>query len=124
MVVNLSIPDELYAHYVTQNPQNPGKAMVKQLKRFAGVKPGDRAITVFGDDLAELQRVAARSVETPKQVIKLVEDALTCKGEGIEIRLTDGQRGRIRQDAKFWQQDPGVYASKEVQVIVDARFGA
>lgn len=123
MVVNLSIPDDLYAHYVEMNKQNPGKAMVKQLKRFADVKPGSRCIVVFGDELAELTRLAEKSVETPQDLVKLVSKALHVRGEGVSVKFTEAQRNRMRQDAKFWQKDPGVYASEKLQVMVDTAFG-
>jgi len=123
MVVNLSVPDDLYAHYVEMNKQNPGKAMVKQLQRFSEIRPGARAIVISGDELAELQRLAEKSVETPKDIVKLVSQALHVEEEGVKVKFTEQQRNRMRQDAKFWSQDPGVYASKKLQAMVDTAFG-
>lgn len=124
MVVNLSIPDELYAQYVEMNKTNPGKAMVKQLKRFADVNPSTRVVILQDEVLAELQRLAERSLETPRDILSLVEKALTVEGEGVKVKFTDVQRNRMRQDAKFWNEDPGVYASKKLQNMVDTAFGA
>jgi len=124
MVVNLSIPDELYAQYVEMNKTNPGKAMVKQLKRFADVNPSTRVVILQDESLAELQRLAERSLETPRDILSLVEKALTVEGEGVKVKFTDVQRNRMRQDAKFWNEDPGVYASKKLQNMVDTAFGA
>jgi len=123
MVVNLSIPDELYALYVGMNKTNPGKAMVKQLQRFGDVNPGTRVVILKDESLAELQRLAERSLETPKDILSLVEKALHIEGEGVQVKFTDVQRNRMRQDAKFWNEDPGVYASKKLQTMVDTAFG-
>ena len=123
MVVNLSIPDDLYAKYVAMNKTNPGKAMVKQLKRFEDVNPATRVVLLFDEPLAELQRLAERSIESPKDVLQLVKKALTVEKDGVEVKFSEAQRARMRQDAKFWSEDPGVYASKKLQSMVDTAFG-
>jgi hypothetical protein len=124
MVVNLSIPDELYSQYVEMNKTNPGKAMVQQLKRFAQINPGKRVVILTDEPLAELQRLAEKSLETPEDILKIVSESLHVKHEGVEVKFTEAQRNRMRQDARFWSQDPGVYASKKLQALVDATFGA
>jgi hypothetical protein len=123
MVLSITISDELYAKYVAMNPQNPHKAIQKQLDRFSEVTPGLRAIVLSGDDLSELQRLAQKSVETPKEVVKLVGDALTIQNEGVEVQISEGQRARLRQEASFWGQDPGKYASDALKTAMHARFG-
>lgn len=123
MVVNLSIPDELYADYVKMNPQNPGKAMVKHLKRFVEVRPNGKALVIAGDTLAEVQRIAEKSVDKPEQLLELLKKAMEIKGEGVKISFTDTQRARMRQEAQFWQKDPGVYASEKLQIMVNTGFG-
>lgn len=91
MVLNLAISDELYAKYVEMNPQNPHKAIQKQLERFSEVKPSSRAIVVTGDELSEIQRAAEREVVTAKDVLKLVREALKVKSEDVEVALSEGQ---------------------------------
>lgn len=123
MVVNLSIPDDLYAKYVEMNKTNPGKAMVKQLRRFAEVSPSTRVVLLHGKPLAELQRLAEKSLETPEQILKLVDEALHVEEDGVKVRFTEAQRNRMKQDAKFWSTSPGEYASKKLQNMVDTAFG-
>jgi hypothetical protein len=123
MVLNISVPDEIYAKYVGMNPQNPHKAIQKQLERFSDVRPGDRAIVVTGDDLSEVQRAAQRSVETPKDIVKLIEEALKVKSEDVEVSLTEGQRNRLRAEASFWGKAPGEYASNALKEAMASRFG-
>lgn len=123
MVINFSIPDEIYQKYVAMNPQNPHKAILKQLDRFQDVRPGDRAIVIAGDDLVSLQRQTQNLVNTPQEVIDLVKNALTVRSEDVNVQLSETQRSRIRQEANFWQKDPGEYASDALKVAVSARFG-
>ena len=124
MVLNISVPDEVYAKYVGMNPQNPHKAIQKQLERFQEVTPGSRVIIVTGDDLSEIQRAAERSVETPADVVKLVREALKVKSEDVEVSLSEGQRNRLRAEAQFWGKTPGEYASNALKEAVASRFGA
>jgi hypothetical protein len=124
MVLNLAISDELYAKYVEMNPQNPHKAIQKQLERFQEVKPSSRAIVITGDELSEMQRAAEREVVTSKDVLKLVQEALKVKSEDVEVALSEGQRNRLREEAKFWGQEPGAYASRMLKEAMASRFGA
>lgn len=124
MVLNISIPDEVYAKYVGMNPQNPHKAIQKQLERFAEVTPSSRVVIITGDDLSEIQRAAERSVETPKDVVKLVQEALKVKSEDVEVSLSEGQRNRLRAEAQFWGKSPGEYASAKLKEVMASRFGA
>jgi hypothetical protein len=123
MVLTITLSDDLYSKYVAMNPQNPQKAIQKQLDRFSEVTPGLRAIVITGDTLSELQRAAQKSVETPAEVLKLVKDALTVEKEGVEVQFSDGQRARLRQEAIFWNQDPGKFASDALRTAMSARFG-
>jgi hypothetical protein len=123
MVVSISIPDDLWEVYVAQNPQNPHRAIVKQLKRFKDVSPADRVVALTGDDLAEVQRISGRQIETVKDLRRLVEDALTLKSDGIKVKITDGQRARIKHEAAFFNRDPEELASEKLEEALHARFG-
>jgi len=124
MVVTLSLSDELYQDYVKINPQNPHKAMVKQLERFKDAKPSDRGIWVTGKELEEIQRAAGRQVETPKEIEELITRALSLKLEDFSVPLSAGQRARLHQDATFWGKTPSQYASEAVKEALANRLGA
>ncbi len=123
MVLTLSIPDELYQDYVKINPQNPHKAIVRQLERFKTALPSDRGIWVTGKELSEIQRAAGRQVETPEDIERLVTEALKLNFDGIDLKLTAGQRARLTQDATFWGRNPNDYASEIAKELFANRFG-
>jgi len=123
MVISLSIPDALWDLYVKHNPTNPHRALVKQLERFKEFSPADRFVMLTGDDLAEVQRVSGRQVENVKDLRRLVEDALTLKTDGIPVKITDGQRARIKHEASFFGREPEDLAAEKLEEALSARFG-
>lgn len=124
MVVTLSLSDELYQDYVKINPQNPHKAMAKQLERFKNAAPSDRGILITGKELEEIQRAAGRQVESAQDIKELVERALSLKFEDFSVGLSAGQRARLDQDAGFWGKTPSVYAGELVKEALANRLGA
>lgn len=123
-VISISIPDELYETFVKQNPQNPSKAIVRHLDKFKSYSFADRAIMLTGEDLAEVQRAAGRTVETPKEVVSLVREALSIKVEGMGVELSEGQRSRLKQMAAFFNQSPEAYGAAQVKEALTAKLGA
>lgn len=123
MVVTMSIPDELYQHYVQMNPQNPGKALIRQLERFKDVGLEKRVLLLHSGDLAEVQRLAGKTVETPEHLVSLVKDALSINVGDFKVALTEGQRKRLKQNAHFFGKTPEEYGSQQVKEIVAAKFG-
>lgn len=123
MVISLSIPDELHSVYVKHNPQNPHKAIVKQLQRFKEFSPADRFVMLTGDDLAEVQRLSGRQIETVADLRRLIEDALTLNTDGIPVKITDGQRARIKHEASFFGREPEQLAAEKLEEALTARFG-
>lgn len=122
-VISISIPDELYDVFVKQNPQNPHKAIVKHLEKFKEFKFSDRAVVLSGRELEEVQRAAGKTVETPQELLKIVQEALSIDVEGMRIQLTEGQRTRLRHMASFFQQPVEEYGAAKVKEALTAQFG-
>jgi IMP dehydrogenase/GMP reductase len=123
MVVQLSVPDEVYQTYVKYNKTNPHRAMAKQLEKFQTAHPGMRGVYVTGDELAKIQSIADRQVSTPKDLVDIVKSSLTIPVEGIGIELTKGQRERMAQEAQFFSQEPEAYAKQILTEAFRTRFG-
>lgn len=122
-VISLSIPDELYEVFVKQNPQNPHKAIVRHLDKFKDFHFSDRAIVLTGDELSEVQRAAGKTVETPKELLTLVRDALSIDVDGMKVQLTEGQRARLRHMASFFNQPINEYGAMKVKEALSNQFG-
>ncbi len=124
MVVTLSIPDDLYQDYVKMNPQNPHKNMVKQLERFKKIPLASATLVFSPDDMKRLTKTVQLSVESPSQLLDILEKALSLEIDSVKITLSEGQRKRLESNANFFGKTVPEFLSAQAKEAVLNAFGA
>ncbi len=124
MVVTISIPDELYQVYTKFNPQNPSKAIVKQLERFQTVAPSDKAIVLGPNEQKELVGITNYALDSASQLVEAFKKAISIDVAGVNVPLTEGQRKRLEANAKFFNKSVPEFLTARVKEAVLAHLGA
>jgi hypothetical protein len=122
-VVTLSMPDELLAKYKEFAPDNPNRAVVKQLDRFKEHDPVGRTLIVAPEDLKQLEGLRQLTLETSGQLVGWVRSLKSLKTEGVEVQLTEGQQHRANQMAKFFNQSYDVFVQDCVKRALQSMLG-
>ncbi len=124
MVVTLSIPDDLYQAYVKMNPQNPHKNMVKQLERFKEIPLASATLVFSPDDMKRLTKMTQLSIESPEQLLDILEKTLSLEIDSVKITLSEGQRKRLASNANFMGKTVPEFLSARAKEAVLNAFGA
>lgn len=101
MIVELEIPDTVYKQYQKNDPKNPEKALVANLKQFASVGPGDRVVLVGGKDREALEILLERHIANGGELVTFVKEALKLKLDGVELVPNPDILNLIKQQSDF-----------------------
>lgn len=124
MVISLPVPDELYALYVKYSPTNPQKGILKQLERFKEVSPAEHTLVFSREHLKNLAELTKLGFDTPEDLIKALERALSVDVAGVSVPLTDSQRKRVESFATFFHEPAKDYLTRRIKEMISAVFGS
>ncbi len=119
MILNLSVPDEIYLAYGEfKQYHRPHMAMQESLKRFASVDPGDaRTLVVTGKQRDELEKAAGgKAIDDFQQLLKVVKGAAVLKLDALEIPVPAEVLAFWLGNAEFQGREPAQYIR---EVVVD-----
>lgn len=123
MVRTLSIPDEVDAVYVKHDPALPGRAMSRQLARFAAYGPNDRHLVLPPELIAEVEKVAQRTFETPEKLLAWIRSLITVDVEGASLELTPSQRAVLKARSDFFRKPYSEYATDAIKEAIRNGIG-
>lgn len=124
MVVTVKLDDEVFAAYAAMDRQLPSRAIEKQLVRFKDVKPSDRALFLSTTERQELEKLLERTFENGAQLVARIKQAIAIEVGGSEVPLTETQRRRLTDQARFYAQDPKDLTRRTIQQILFERLGS
>lgn len=124
MVLSLALSDDLYAAYVKHSPQNPQKGIAKQLERFKEVSPAEHTLVFSQKHLKKLAELTKTGFDTPEDLIKALERALSVDVAGVSVPLTDSQRKRVESFATFFAEPTKDYLTRRIKEMVSVVFGS
>ncbi len=124
MILNISIPDEVYSAYGDFGYHRPHQAIADQVKRFAHVNPKDaRALVVTGKERDLIEKALGRTVDDIPQLIKQCEAVTALKiGEAVIVLPEELQKAYAGQ-AEFQGRDPGEWLRDEVVRLLRMNVG-
>lgn len=106
MILNITLPDELFARYADRDPKNPRKAIERALEKFVDVHPDDRLLLVPKNVRQELEKLIGKPIESWDKFLSFFKDALSIKAGEVSVPLTEGQIKRLKTQADFFKKDP------------------
>src|SRR5260221_2995900 len=115
MLVSLKISDEVYEKYAEYDNSNPRLAMEQQLNRFKDISPKDRDLIIPSKARQALEALLGRQIETPEDLVKVVDVMVKIKVGNVEIPLTEGQMKRLLSQAAFWHQPIEKFTTDKVK---------
>lgn len=127
MILNLSIPDELYTRYAQwKGFHRPHMAMQETLKRFADQDPSDaRAFVVNGAQRDELEKAAGGvSIESFDQLLGIVKNAAVLRLGEVEIPVPKDLLAYYLGNAEFLGREPGEHIRGTVVELLRRGAGA
>lgn len=97
MIIQIRIPDELYAKYAERNPKKPQEELEKALADGVGLVPGEQRLVFRGEELKELKRLLEHPVSSVGEVLERVKKFKSIAlPEGAGVELDEGQLFRLR----------------------------
>ena len=115
MILNITLPDEIFARYADRNPANPRKEIEKVLERFVSFDPSDRLLIVPKDVRQELEKLIGGPIEKWEKFLSIFKDALSIRAGEVLVPLTEGQVKRLKGQADFYKRDPLEYTTDMVK---------
>jgi hypothetical protein len=115
MILNITLPDEIFARYADRNPSNPRKEIEKVLERFVAFDPSDRLLIVPKDVRQELEKLIGGPIEKWEKFLSIFKDALSIRAGEVLVPLTEGQVKRLKGQADFYKRDPLEYTTDMVK---------
>ena len=124
MILNISIPDEVYTAYGEYGYHRPHQAIADQAKRFAHVNPKDaRALVMTGKQHDEVEKALGRTVDDVPQLIKQCKAVTSLKIGEVEITLPEELQKAYAGQAEFQGRDPGEWLRGEVVRLLRTNVG-
>ena len=124
MVVTVRVSDDTYSAYQKMNPQAPAKAMEAQLDRFASVTPADRALFLSQAERKEVEQLLESTFVDGADLVKRIKRMVSIEVAGEPVVLSEGQRKRLSDEARYWTKDPGKHAKERVSRLLFEGLGA
>lgn len=118
-VITLSLPDETHAKYVGYAPQNPNKALSRQLQRFEDVSPTDRYLVLTPENLAEIERAAKQTFETLDKLVTWVNEQRRISVAGVDMELSESQLKALEREAAFYDRPLADYLRQRVMTLIN-----
>ncbi len=124
MIVQIRLPDELYAKYAERDPKKPQQEIEKALLEAVELIPGEQRLILRGEELRKVKDLLEHPVST---VGELLEKLTKLKRVGVEgageVELTVGQLTRIKEMAPYMSQTPAEYLKDRVKAGLVAVVG-
>lgn len=125
MIVNLSVPDDVYLAYGEfKSFHRPHMAMQETLKKFQTLDPTDtRAMVLTGEQRNELEKAAGgKAIDDFATLLKVVKGAAVLRLDAVEIPVPADILAFYLGNADFEGREPAEYIrTKLVQML---RLGA
>lgn len=97
MIIQIRIPDELYAHYAERNPKRPQEELEKVLHEAKDILPGEQRILFSASQLRALKDLLEHPVSTAEEVLERIKKfKRVALPEGAEVELDEGQLTRLK----------------------------
>ncbi len=124
MILNISIPDEVYTAYGEFGYHRPHQAIADQVKRYAHVNPKDpRALVVTGPEHSELEKALGRTVDDIPMLIKECKAVTALNIGGEEIVLPEELQKAYAGQAEFQGKPAGEWLRQEVVRLLRLNVG-
>jgi hypothetical protein len=124
MILNISIPDEVYTAYGEFGYHRPHQAIADQVKRFAQVHPKDaRALVVTGKDRDRIEKALGRTVDDVDQMVKQCTDVAALKIGEVSIALPEELQKAYAGQAEFQGRPAGEWLRDEVVRLLRLNVG-
>lgn len=102
MKIALTIPDELYDHFVKKHGVSKAHQVMRQtLEHFKDVDETDRYLVLAGDDRRAIEAIFQTTMDTPAKFIKVLKNMSTAQLGPVEIAFTDDELQRLKAQAVF-----------------------
>lgn len=122
MIVNLKLPDELWADYAAMDPKVPQRAIEKQLERFRKNSIADRILPVGDQARRELEKLRGRPIESAEDLISWIRERMTVDLGEVELALSEDQLVRLKTRADFHRQTPAAHLSQLIKSLLSAHL--
>ncbi len=124
MILNISIPDEVYTAYGEFGYHRPHQAIADQVKRYAHVNPKDpRALVVTGPERGQLEKALGRTVDDIPQLIAQCKAVTALNIGGEEIVLPEELQKAYAGQAEFQGREAGEWLRQEVVRLLRMNVG-
>jgi hypothetical protein len=124
MIVTVRLKDEVYEKYVAMDRQQPARAVEKQLERFQDVNLASRTLVLSVAERQELEKLLDTTLENGKELITRVRRMVSMDVGGEPVRLTEGQRKRLSDEARHLTKNPSAHATERVTRLLFDGLGA
>jgi len=124
MILNISIPDEVYIAYGAFGYHRPHQAIADQLKRWSGVDPKDsRVLVLSGEQRDQLEKTLGRTIDSAEMLLKEAKAVAELKiGEG-KIELPIELQKYYAGQADFFGKGTGEFLREKVLQLLRANAG-
>lgn len=118
MKVSISMPDELFEHYVVKFglPAAYGR-MRDAIEYFKGVNKDDRTVLLSGDNRRAIEAVFQTTIDTPEKLVKLVQNMNTVRVGDVQMHFSQDQLERLAAQATFYGRTTEQYIREQVDEI-------
>lgn len=118
MILNLTIPDNLYQHYYDRFGKTSLYRKMKEAIEFMkDVEPNDRYFLVTGEDRRRIETVMDHTIESASVLAKDVEKLNRFRIGDIGITFNAEELARIDVQAQFHSKDRETYMKEMAEYI-------
>ena len=117
MILQIHLPDDLYAKYAERDPAKPQAVLEAALADAVGLVPGEQRILFRGDELRALKVLLDHPVSTAGEVLRGIERFRRVSlPEGVTLDLDAGQLTRLRAlfDSSGFQMTFGEFVRRQL----------
>ena len=118
MKFNISIPDELFEHYVKAYGLPNAYARMRQaIELCKDIEKNDRVILISGDNRRAIEAIFQTTVDNAPKLVKMIQNITTVKLGDVDMQFSPDQLQRLDAQAGFHGRSLETYIRETVEEL-------
>jgi hypothetical protein len=118
MKFNISMPDELFEHYVVKyGLPNAYTRMRQAIEICKDIEASDRVVLIAGDNRRAIEAVFQTTADSAEKLVKLIQNMNTVQLGNVEMSFSEDQLQRLKAQAGFHGRTIETYIRETVDEL-------
>ena len=121
MKVSISMPDELFEHYVVKFGLPAAYSRMREaIEAYKSVNKDDRTLLLSGDNRRAIEAVFQTTLDSPEKLVRLIQTMNTVRLGDVQMHFSQDQLERLQTQASFHGRTTEQFIRETVDELKEA----